>query len=139
MSRTWRPYEAIEMYKMLGITSISQLQGKWTFADGTEQPLFTDDEIAYGKKYVTFGMAGPSVLGKLVEKHWLSDEAGEVIVQQVEDILNNKPVDDPELVEITQKWYKGELVGDYYMEADNEEFASFLIKKIKQRRTQTDD
>lgn len=49
MSRTWRPYEAIEMYKMLGITSISQLQGKWTFADGTEQPLFTNEEIAYGK------------------------------------------------------------------------------------------
>lgn len=95
----------------------------------TGKHIYSQETIDYSHKFPMLSLCGPDVFCKLVEKHVMNEE----IVQQIEDILNNRECDNKELVDVTMSWFKGELSPGYYMENNNAKFLEYIFKQIKQK------
>lgn len=130
MSKDLKPCEMLELAKALHMASMFDL--KWIIhRDGYEDvPMHTEEQIAYSHKFPTLAICGPTIVERMQRYEGEADE----LLLMVEDIINNKPVDDAELVNMTTRWFRGELQPGYYMDENTGEFLHYLKNRIKKNR-----
>lgn len=133
MSRDMKPFE-FKMFKDAYPDILSLFTKNYVYSE-TGMPVYSDEEIENASKYPMLSLCGPNVFLTLVNEHFINNE----VVQQIEDILNNRPCDDKELTEKTMLWYKGELEPGYYMDGNNYAFLNYIKQVINKKGEQEND
>ena len=123
MSRDFRPKDFKIWHDQFDIPSVYDN----LVNSATGEYVYSKEIREYSYKFPMLSLCGPDVFCNLVEAHLITNK----LIQQVEDILNDKECDDEELIKITKQWYEGELVPGYYMDANSEEFFDYLKQRIK--------
>ena len=130
MSRDWPPkilHQAIKMYPELadGVQSLVFVDTK-----GNETPMYSDEEKEIARTYPNLGGFGVEFLLCCKEKGVFSSEIGRKLIQEVEDMFTIGYIEDKDFNDTATKWYNGELEPGYYMEANNEAFAEYIVQRI---------
>lgn len=128
MSRDWTP-KIVDM--MVDEEQQRMVENMVVVIGDKKYPMYEKEDIELSHRYKKLGKCGFDFLMICKDMGVCSNDYGVQILQQIEDILNNNPVDDADLTEKTNLWYEGKLEPGCYMDANNQAFADYVYSKMK--------
>lgn len=127
MSRDLTPRELDYIQKQYNIPNITL-----SLVDENNNPVFSEEQRELAIQFPRLGAFGFDMLNFCRDMGVLNDKRGLQLLKEVESYFNGATIN-KELANTTQSWYEGKLEADYYMDNNNQAFASYLLHKMKQK------
>lgn len=122
------PIEIAYLVDAYSITSTHSIEWKQLMENDNQKSNFSVDEMLLSKRYSRFGLVGCAVLAQLNKLKIFNTTKGTQIVQNIENVLNNKDIENEDLFNHTRLWYTGQLYpGD--VELNNEAFVKYIYNE----------